>query len=233
MRQVISVPTSFSSSAASRVPLRLAGMKARTPTSTARPPLTTSVTVPTTAVFSAKAASSADQSRGWRYFEARELVVVLLIAAGDGDGEGVAGLDAVGVVFEGRARQHAFGLVADVEEDLVGGEGDDRALQLLLAGLGFMGVGRLEVLEQGAEVFYRVFGGSRRRRRFNRGGGGRCGRGFLQRLNGLGDDGGIGLGCSIGCRFGQVFWGWQGLFEDGIRHNRCPLHSPTVLRTAC
>ncbi len=34
MRQVISVPTSFSSSAASRVPLRLAGMKARTPTST-------------------------------------------------------------------------------------------------------------------------------------------------------------------------------------------------------
>ena len=39
MRQVISVPTSFSSSAASRVPLRLAGMKARTPTSTLRPPL--------------------------------------------------------------------------------------------------------------------------------------------------------------------------------------------------
>ena len=64
MRQLISVPTSFSISAASRVPLRLAGMKARTPMSTVRPPLITAVTVPTTASFSAKAASRADQSRG-------------------------------------------------------------------------------------------------------------------------------------------------------------------------
>jgi hypothetical protein len=42
-------PTRASSSAASRVPLRLAGMKARTPTSTLRPPLMTAVTVPATA----------------------------------------------------------------------------------------------------------------------------------------------------------------------------------------
>ena len=67
---------------------------------------------------------------GLRHFEARELVVVLFVAAGDGDGEGVAGLDGFGVVLEGRAGQNAFGLVADVEEDLVGGEGDDGALQL-------------------------------------------------------------------------------------------------------
>ena len=64
MRQLISVPTSFSSSAASRVPLRLAGINARTPMSTLTPPLTTPVTVPTTASFSAKAASRAVQSRG-------------------------------------------------------------------------------------------------------------------------------------------------------------------------
>jgi hypothetical protein len=47
---------------------------------------------------------------------------MLLVAAGDGDGEAVAGLDAFGIVVEGRAGQNAFGLVADVEEDLVGGE---------------------------------------------------------------------------------------------------------------
>ena len=61
--------------------------------------------------------------------EARELVVALFVAAGDGDGERVAGLDAFGIVREGRARQNAFDLVADVEEDLIGGERDDRALQ--------------------------------------------------------------------------------------------------------
>src|SRR5437660_957015 len=43
MRQRISWPTSFSISAASRTPLREAGIKARTPTSTLRPPLTAAI----------------------------------------------------------------------------------------------------------------------------------------------------------------------------------------------
>ena len=55
-------------------------------------------------------------------FEARELVVVLFVAASDGDGKGVAGLDGFGVVVKGGAGKNAFGLVADVEKDLVGGE---------------------------------------------------------------------------------------------------------------
>ena len=51
-------------SAASRAPLREAGMKARTPTSTLRPPLTTAPTTPAMDFFSANAFSSADQSLG-------------------------------------------------------------------------------------------------------------------------------------------------------------------------
>ena len=94
---------------------------------------------------------------GLRDLEARELVVVLLIAASNGDGEGVAGLDALGVVGEGRAGQHALGFVADVEEDLVGGEGDDGALQLLCAGRGLMRVAALEVAEGIREGFGGLF----------------------------------------------------------------------------
>ncbi len=88
---------------------------------------------------------------GLGHLEAGELVVVLLVAAGDGDGEGVAGLDGFGVVLKGGAGQNALGFVADVEEDLVGGEGDDGALQLLCAGLGLVGVAALEVAEQVGE----------------------------------------------------------------------------------
>ncbi len=64
MRTRTSWPTSFSISTASRAPLREAGMKARTPTSTLNPPLITPVTVPAMAAFSANALSSADQSLG-------------------------------------------------------------------------------------------------------------------------------------------------------------------------
>jgi len=64
MRQRISCSTNFSSSEASFVPLRDAGMKARTPISTLNPPLTTPVTVPTMVDFSAKAFSSEAQSVG-------------------------------------------------------------------------------------------------------------------------------------------------------------------------
>ncbi len=163
-------------------------------------------------------------------FEARELVITLFVATGNGDGEGVAGLDAGGVVFERRARQDAFSLVTDIDEDLLGGEGDDGAQQLLLAGLGLMGVGGLEGLEEGTEVFYRVFGGGRRRRRFNRNGGLRRGRRFPQGLQGLGDDGRIRIGGGFGSGFSRAFGGWHGLFGDGIGHIGLPLHSPTICR---
>ena len=71
MRQRISCPTNFSISAASRVPLREAGMNARTPTSTLSPPLTTAVTVPMIVAFAANACSSADQSVGREILRAR------------------------------------------------------------------------------------------------------------------------------------------------------------------
>ncbi len=90
---------------------------------------------------------------GLRDLEARELVVALFVAAGDGDGEGVAGLDAFGVVLEGRAGQNAFSLVADVEEDLVGGERDDDALKLALAGLALVRVAALEGAGAGRRSF--------------------------------------------------------------------------------
>ena len=75
MRQVISWPTSFSISAASRVPVREAGMKARTPTSTVRPPLTTAVTVPTTVRLVGEGFFERGPVFGLGDFEARELVV--------------------------------------------------------------------------------------------------------------------------------------------------------------
>ena len=82
---------------------------------------------------------------------------MLLVAAGDRDGEGIAGLDGCGVVVKRRAGQHAFSLVADVEEDLVGGERDNSALQLRRAGLGLVRVGLLEGCEQiGEGCFWRV-----------------------------------------------------------------------------
>ena len=53
---------------ASRAPLREAGMNARTPTSTLRPPFTTAVTVPMMVDFSLNAFSSAAQSVGRSIF---------------------------------------------------------------------------------------------------------------------------------------------------------------------
>ncbi len=81
-----------------------------------------------------------------RNAEARELVVALFIAAGDGDGKGVAGLTRFGIVLECGARQNAFHLVADVEDDLIGGERDDGAFELL--GFGAMRVRALEFRKQ-------------------------------------------------------------------------------------
>ena len=62
-------------------------MKARTPTSTFNPPLTTPVTVPTTASFCSKACFERGPVARLRHFEARERVVALLVAAGDGNGK--------------------------------------------------------------------------------------------------------------------------------------------------
>ena len=66
-------------------------------------------------------------------------------------------LTASALLREGRAGQHALGLVADVEEDLLGGEGDDNAFELALAGFAAMGVAALEVFEQIGEGLLRLF----------------------------------------------------------------------------
>ena len=58
----------------------------------------TAVTVPATAVFSAKARSRAGPVAGLRNAEARELVVAFFVAAGDGDWKRVAGFNAFGIV---------------------------------------------------------------------------------------------------------------------------------------
>ena len=66
------------------------------------------------------------------------------------------GLTALGVVLEGRAGQHALGFVADVEKDLLGGERDDDALQLPLAGFALVRVAALEGAEQVGEGLLEV-----------------------------------------------------------------------------
>ncbi len=83
---------------------------------------------------------------GLDHFVAGEFVVALGVATLDGDGEGVAGVDGLGVVFEGGAREDAFGFVADVEVDGFGVERDDGALELGVGALGFV---RVRVLEFG------------------------------------------------------------------------------------
>jgi len=88
--------------------------------------------VPTMAIFSAKAASRADQSRAG-LLETRKLVIVLGVAASNGDGKCVAGLDGFALLSKAE-RARRLGLVADVEEDLVRGERNDDALELTLAG---------------------------------------------------------------------------------------------------
>ena len=96
---------------------------------------------------------------GLRHFKAGKLVVVLFVAAGYGDGEGVAEFDGFGIVVKGGARQNAFGFVADVEEDLIGGDGHDGALQLLCAGVGLVRVGLLKGGEQVGEGLRGFFTG--------------------------------------------------------------------------
>ena len=111
-------------------------------------------------------------------FEARKHIVVLLVAAGDGNREAVAGVDAFGVVLEGGAGQNALGLVANVEEDLVGRERNDGARELPLAGLGLVRVAVLELVEQvGKGLDWLFWRGFRLGNGRGRGGGNRRGRG--------------------------------------------------------
>ena len=139
---------------------------------------------------------------GLRDFEAGELVVVLLVTAGDGDRDRVAGLDGFGIVLKSGAGQNALGLVADVEEDLVGGDGYDGSLQLPCAGLRFVRVAALEVAEKIGE--------------------GLCGFFFDElgsRLDGgLGRRGGNRLGDDCSGWFGDRLWNWLGRdFRGGQR----------------
>ena len=102
---------------------------------------------------------------GLGHFEEREVVIALFVAAFDGDIYRVAGLDAFGIVPEGGARKDALGFVADVDKDLVGGEGDDGALDLLNAGGRLVGMALLELGEDVGEVFLRGSAGARLRAR--------------------------------------------------------------------
>ncbi len=90
--------------------------------------------------------------------ETREVVVALFIAALDPDEELVAGLYTFGVVLESGAREDALRFVADVDEGLFGGEGDDGALDLLNAGAWLVGMALLELGENIGEVFLRLGG---------------------------------------------------------------------------
>ncbi len=116
----------------------------------------TAVTVPTTASFCSEGCFERGPVAGLRDAEARELVVALFVAAAYGDGDLVAGFHALGVVRECGTRQNTFDLVANVEENLIGRERDDGALNLLHAGGWLVGVAALELGEDVGEVFLRL-----------------------------------------------------------------------------
>ncbi len=80
-------------------------------------------------------------------FEEREIVVAFFVAAFHRDVYRIARLDTFSIVPESGARKNAFRLVANVHENLVGGEGDDGALDLLHAGGRLMGMALLELRE--------------------------------------------------------------------------------------
>ena len=126
-------------------------MNARTPTSTLKPPLT-------------RAGYGADDGRLFgegafqcspvlrpRDFEAREFVIAFGIAPFDGDGKLVARLDGFAGGLESREWQNAFGLVADVEQNRISGNGDYRTFQLAVSDIGDACVAPLELREQVAE----------------------------------------------------------------------------------
>ena len=141
-----------------------------------------------------------------RHAEARELVIALFIASRDGNREDVAWLDVYGIVFKSGARQNAFGFVADVEENLIGGKGDHFPLQLL--GVGLPGVAAIVSRERVGKGLLRLNG--RRGRLLGGGLGGNLASGrvsdlasqFLRRRLG-------------GARFNRRAGGLAGLFRCG------------------
>ena len=82
---------------------------------------------------------------------------MLFIAASDGDGKAIAGLDGFSIVVKGRARQNALCLISDVEKDLVGRERNHHALKLALARLTLVRVAALEGVEHICKGFSRLF----------------------------------------------------------------------------
>ncbi len=86
---------------------------------------------------------------------AGELVVAVEVAAFDGDAEFVAGFDGLFGGAEGGEGQDAFGLVADVEEDGIGGDGDYGGVDLFGAAgaVDCGGAGGVVFAEEGGEVF--------------------------------------------------------------------------------
>ncbi len=89
--------------------------------------MTTAVTVPETTDFAGEGALHGVPVPGLLDADAGELVVALGVAALDGDGELVADADGGAGVGEEVEGEDALGFEADVDEDGVGGEGDDGA----------------------------------------------------------------------------------------------------------
>ena len=102
-------------------------MKARTPTSTLKPPLTTAVTVPRTDDFVGEGFLQRRPIHGALDLEARKFVIAVEIAALDRDQRLVAGLERLSL--QRGERQNSLRLESDVEKNGVGGHGDDRGFE--------------------------------------------------------------------------------------------------------
>ncbi len=114
-------PTSLGRSAMSRTPLRLAGMNARMPTSTRKPPLTASVTTPEMVLLLANAASRPRPVLRNFDLQGGKQNGPVLIAPTDGDHHfGAGGQPRIG-------RQNAVHLAANVHEHRICGDGDNGA----------------------------------------------------------------------------------------------------------
>ncbi len=124
MRHSISWPTNFSSSAWSFAPLREAGMNARTPTSTRRPPLTTSSTVPAMVRLLREGRFETAPVARNLHLDGGEQVVAFAIPAADGDQSFHPRLQP----DLGIRRQHAVHLAADIDKGAVRSNGDDGSL---------------------------------------------------------------------------------------------------------
>ena len=98
--------------------------------------------------FGGKSFFEGGEVPGLRDLEEGELIVAVFVAAFDGDEEVVAEGGRGG---EGGEGEDAFGLVADVEEDGVCGDGGDGGVDLLAPAFGGGGVALIVLLEQGVE----------------------------------------------------------------------------------